>query len=97
MKIVRGQYPELEQFMGGWFHQDWVDTGETIEEIVLDYKSVSRSEQVYQVCSEMSAFIADYGPASDEAFRRLWKSIDPASLGYTAASFFEEIKRILKG
>lgn len=95
MIVVRGQYPELEQFMGGWFHQDWVDTGETIEEIVQDYKRVSSADQVYQVCSEMSAFIATYGPDADDAFRLLWKSINPASLGYTAVSFLEEIKRIL--
>ncbi|WMD21369.1 contact-dependent growth inhibition system immunity protein [Achromobacter seleniivolatilans] len=95
MNIVRGQYPELEQFMGGWFHQDWVDTGETIAEIVQDYKSGSNAETVHKVCLEMNAFLANYGANSDAAFRQLWKSIDPATLGHTAASFFDEVKRIL--
>jgi len=95
MIVSRGQYPELEQFMGGWFHQDWGDNGETIEEVVRDYKDGSSAEQVRKVCLEMNAFVANYGADSDAAFRKLWRSVDPMLLGHTAASFFEEVKRIL--
>jgi hypothetical protein len=95
MIVLRGQYPELEQFMGGWFHEDWADNGETMEEVVRDYKSECNAEQIRTVCFEMNAFVANYGADSYAAFRKLWTSVDPVLLGHTVTSFFEEVKRIL--
>lgn len=44
----------------------------------------------------MDRFIADYGPEAEAAFAQEWGSFDPALWGHTVASFFEELKQILK-
>lgn len=93
--VEPGQFPHLERFLGGWLHQQWADTGETIQEVARDYKLVFAESEVRQVCAQMGAFIAQYGPDCDAAFAQLWPSFNPASIGYSAASFFLELRRIL--
>lgn len=34
-------YPYLEQLLGAYFHQDAFDSGETVEEIIEDFKATS--------------------------------------------------------
>ncbi|WMD20684.1 contact-dependent growth inhibition system immunity protein [Achromobacter seleniivolatilans] len=93
--VMPGQYPELEQFIGEWFHEDWDEEGKSIEGVAREYKRVTDPLQVSQACLEMDAFVKKYGPASDIAFAQLWQSFDLAGLGYTIPAFFEELKRIL--
>ncbi|MGB3436431.1 contact-dependent growth inhibition system immunity protein [Achromobacter sp.] len=88
-------YPELEVFVGGWFHQDWGAFGETVEEVVQDYKKVVGQIRVSQVCAEMDQFIQENGPTVEFAFEQRWGWLRPAGLGYTIPEFFEELKRIL--
>ncbi|WP_313624747.1 contact-dependent growth inhibition system immunity protein [Achromobacter sp.] len=95
--VERGQFPNLERFLDGWFHQEWAATGETIQEVAQDYKQVFDGREVRRVCAEMDAFIATCGPKSEAAFAKLWPSFGPAAIGYTAASFLLELKGILEG
>ncbi|EHK64336.1 contact-dependent growth inhibition system immunity protein [Achromobacter arsenitoxydans] len=89
-------YPELDVFMEGWFHQDWGASGETVEDVALDYKRVVRPMRVIQVCAEMDQFIAQNDAAVDSAFEQRWGWFRPAGLGYTIPEFFQELKRILR-
>lgn len=96
MTAESDKYPELEVFMGGWFHQDWGASGETFEDVALDYKRVVSPTRVSQVCAEMDQFIAEHDAEVDSAFEQRWGWFRPAGLGYTISEFFQELKRILK-
>lgn len=89
------QYPELEQFIGAYFIEDFDIFGETIEEIALCYKRVAGNARIQQACLEMDKFISDNKVGADVAFAERWGSFDPALWGHTTASFFDELKRIL--
>ncbi len=88
-------YSDLYQFIGTCFHQDYDLEGETIEEIVLDFKQSTDPVVVARVCTEMDQFIAEHGSDVDSAFRQRWGWFNPKGLGYTIPAFFEELKRIL--
>ncbi|WP_313625723.1 contact-dependent growth inhibition system immunity protein [Achromobacter sp.] len=95
MESNEHQYPELEQFIGAYFIEDFEIFGETIEEIALCYKRVVGTERIQRACSEMDKFIVDHNVGAEAAFAERWGSFDPALWGHTVASFFEELKRIL--
>lgn len=56
------KYPELEVLIAESFHQDWAAFGDTVEDVVQDYKNVVNDKRVNQVCLEMNQFMAEYGP-----------------------------------
>jgi len=89
------KYPELEVLIAGWFHQDWAAFGDTVEDVIQDYKNAVNSKRVNQVCLDMNQFITEYGPEIETAFKQRWGWLRPAGLGYTIPEFFEELKRIL--
>lgn len=90
------QYPELEQFIGAYFIEDFDLFGDTIEEIALCYKGVAGKARIRRACVELDKFIADHQDRAEAAFAEHWGSFDPALWGHTVASFFEELKRILQ-
>lgn len=90
------RYPELEQFIGAYFIEDFEIFGETIEEIALCYKRVAGKARIQRACFEMDQFIEDHKTGADVAFKERWGSFEPGLWGHTTASFFEELKQILK-
>jgi len=95
MTQERDLFPELEQFIGGGFHEDWGSFGATVEDVAQEYKSVAGPTRVRQACAEMDRFLDEYGANAGAAFEQRWGSFSPELMGYTIASFFEELKRIL--
>lgn len=88
-------YPELAQFIGCHFHEDYDLFGETIEEIMYDFKRTASTEQIRQVCFERDVFIAEDGADAAAVYAQHWGAFNPAGWGYAIASFFEELKRVL--
>jgi len=95
MTVESDPYPELEQFIGGGFHQDWSMFGATIEDVALEYKRVVSEARVRQACAEMDRFIAEYGSEAGVVFEQRWGSFSPELIGYSIPSFFDALKRIL--
>lgn len=88
-------YSPLSQFIGCRFHEDYDLFGETIEEIVGDYKQSASQEEIQEICREMDEFIAEHGDNAAAVYAQNWGSFNPAGWGYTIPQFFEELKRLL--
>src|SRR5947209_3181712 len=48
------RFPELEQFLGCYFHQDWVDDYPTAEAAIEAYLTESSEDNVRAVCEELN-------------------------------------------
>jgi len=88
-------YSALSQFIGCHFNEDYDLFGETIEEVVSDFKQIATPEEIKQICLEMDEFLIKYGADAAAVYSQNWGSFDPGGWGYTIPAFFEELKRIL--
>ncbi|WP_322010975.1 contact-dependent growth inhibition system immunity protein [Paraburkholderia sp. J12] len=91
----KSSYPELNHFFGAYLNQDYDLAGETIEEIVECYKQGTPPDAHKRMLFEMEHFKSEY-PDLDEAFEETYgNDFSPELWGYTTASFFDELKRLL--
>lgn len=68
MKAV--DFPNLTQFLGGWFHQDWLDEGyENPEDVVRAYAKDESSKAVRGTMAEIEKLLAHKLPPTQ--MRRL--------------------------
>jgi hypothetical protein len=76
-------FPQLRQFLGGYFHQDWVVEHATWEEVVDDFISESPRHAVLESASELrDLLVCEFADAElDTVLERLGCSVDPAALG----------------
>ena len=89
-------YPFLRQLLGGWFHQDFDIDGETLEEILAKFKSVTPGAEVLGVKSDIETFLKNSGNDLDNEFVRLFQpDIDPAGWDMTTREWLMRIDEIL--
>lgn len=89
-------YPFLRQLIGSWFHQDFDIDGETLEDILSGYKSVTEEEQILGVKAEIEKFIEESGDKIDDRFIELFRpDVDPAGWGMTTKEWLTQIHDIL--
>jgi hypothetical protein len=101
-------YPELRQFFGGYFHQDWAYIynwqGEppSFQVVVRDFKTNNSQAIVAQVTQELEQFIADHLTLEDDwdlgeiVTHKLLSCIYAPGLGLTYRQWLREILTILQ-
>jgi hypothetical protein len=101
-------YPELKQFFGGYFHQDWTYIYNwhgklpSFQVVVRDFKTNNSPAIVAQVTQELEQFIADHLTLEDDwdlgeiVTHELLSCIYAPGLGLTYRQWLREILAILK-
>jgi|GEM_PF-6852856 len=59
------RYPQLENLVGGWFHQDFDLNGDTLEQIIGAYGAVTAADQRRQLVSDIDRFLSGSGDIDD--------------------------------
>jgi len=99
------QYPELEQIMGGYFHQDWFDEfrdrGENpSKEIVLQQmllqKSVSRKQAAVGELERLLASTRDEETLRQVIVHDMGAQVNPRLDGSTMHAWLEHIADLLR-
>ena len=91
------EYPYLNAFIGGWFHQDFDIDGDTLEEIVGSFKRRSPDRDREMVQTDITNFLRgrdDKQVASD--FPKFFQpDVGPAEWGMTPQEWLETLARLL--
>jgi hypothetical protein len=89
-------YPYLDSLIGGWFHQDLDLEGDTLEEILENYKKGSPPDDWPGVRADILRLIRNSGENLDSEFIRLLQpSVDPAGWGMTTRDWLMRIHALL--
>lgn len=59
------KYPNLEEFLGCYFHQDWMSDDETAWAVIERYLSEWPSDGVRAAIDEVDSLLAEMGSESD--------------------------------
>lgn len=51
-------YPELQQFLAGYFNQDWVDDHENADEVIANFITESSETTIVKVKQELTKLIS---------------------------------------
>lgn len=90
------RYPEMGRIFGVYFGEDFDWFGDTIPEIVSIYRNDCPGYR--DLVRELDAFIAEHPDDLDTAFKEGFSlGVDLTLLGYTTASFFGELRDLLRG
>jgi hypothetical protein len=87
----------LRQFLGGYFHQDWVVERDDWQEIVRDYVSESPRSAVMECAAELRDLLAaGLGEAElGIVLDGLGASVDPSALGQTTEEWLRAVQERL--
>lgn len=89
-------YPELDQFFGAYFNQDFDLSGDTVEEIVGCYVNETTAEHRGALLREIALFRARHAADLDAGLAEKYGyDFDPEPWGHTAASFFELVEKLV--
>lgn len=87
-------YPELRQFLGGYFHQDWpLDSGRW-EDVADDFVAESTRSSVAQTADELRSLLdQQFSDAETEAvLERLGCSVNTAAFQLGARAWLEALE-----
>jgi hypothetical protein len=94
---TNNMYPELDQLIGIYFGEDGSYWGDSINQRVSSYKEDVTPAIRQKVLAEIKDFERDHPDNLEQAFVKIYGSgLDLSLWKYTAASFLDEIKRLLK-
>jgi hypothetical protein len=93
-------YPELDDLLGAYFHQDFDIFGNTLQEIIATYRTDVSDEVRKSTRADIERFLHTYGPEErsvSEALERVFKPgvIVEGWEGLNAKQWLEEIARLL--
>lgn len=88
------EFPELYQFLGGWFHQDWPLDHTGWQPVVDEFVAESAEATVRECVDEIATLL---GAGVDDAeltatMHRLGASVDPSAFDMTAASWLAAVR-----
>jgi len=92
--------PQLTQFFGGWFHQDWMEEGsDSPAEVARTYASDETPKAVREAMREIENLLASRLPPTQ--MRRLIGdelgcAYDPTQDGKTYRAWLREVHEILR-
>lgn len=90
-------YPELHRLFGVYLNEDYSYWGSTIKEIVACYKRDSGADFVLEILNEIERFEKTNAGSMEGAFKKEYGSqFWPRLWGHTVASFFVELKELLR-
>jgi CdiI immunity protein len=86
----------LDAFLGAWFHQDCCMNGETLQDIVAEYRAVARSGDKRALQADIERFLDE---AQGDVDARLASEFDldiiPSAFATDAEAFLRTIYRLL--
>jgi hypothetical protein len=88
------RYPQLRQFLGGYFHQDWpLDSGRW-EDVADDFVAESTRSSVAQTADELRSLLAQrFSDEETEAvLEGLGCNVDPAAFHLGARAWLEAVQ-----
>ncbi len=85
--------PQLHQFLGGYFHQDWALDGNGWEPVVDEFVTESPHSVAVQTGDELSDVLAAHLTDAELAavLDRLGASVAPAAFGLTPTAWLEAL------
>jgi CdiI immunity protein len=88
-----GTCPQLHQFLGGYFHQDWALDRDSWQPVVEEFVTESPHSLVVETAAELSDVLA--ANISDAELTtlldRLGASVAPAGFGMTVTAWLEAL------
>lgn len=89
-------FPRLQDFIHGWFHQDFDIEGDVADIVRKHVASVSDAER-HALIAEIRAFLATQEGDANAAFNRLFTpDVDPAGWHMTARQWLAWILSLLE-
>ncbi|WP_244196205.1 contact-dependent growth inhibition system immunity protein [Paraburkholderia susongensis] len=90
-------YPQFYVLFGGYLNQDSDLWGDTLEEVVSCFKRDSSPQEIADMLCEIDKFEQEAGENLDEKFYAAYGfDFNPILWGYTTASFFDELRGLLR-
>ena len=88
-------YAQLENLMGGWFHQDFDVNGNTLEEIMSAYLAVTPIDQRRQLAGDIERFIGESGDIDVRFQETFHPDVSPTGFAPTTRAFLDKIVSLL--
>ena len=60
-------YPQLQQFLAGYFNQDWVDDHENADDVIATFINESSEKTIAQVKNELTKLMS-VAPSEEELY-----------------------------
>jgi CdiI immunity protein len=89
-------YPELENLMSGWFHQDFDINGDTLEAVVGAYRAVTPPYLQRALASDIERFLHDAKDVEADFQVAFKPDIIPTGFAPTTREFLERIAVLVK-
>jgi len=105
MKSSEEQYPELDQIMGGYFHQDWFDefrdrgekpSKEIVLQQMLRQNSVTRKKAAVQQLERLLECTPDEEKLRHVIVNEMGAQVDPRVDGSTMRAWLEHVVDLLR-
>ena len=86
------KYSNLQALLSGWLHQDFDVIGDSISDVVAEFKRVSPRTEALLVVAEIKAFISTCEDHVDVAFHREFDlEIEPTAFAPSVKTFLMQI------
>ncbi len=90
-------YHQLDNLICGYFNQDSDLDGDTMDELINQFKSTSSEEQIKLLSNDIHSFMSDSGDYTEKIFKEKYGfDVDPVLWGHTAITFLQEVQRLLR-
>jgi hypothetical protein len=91
-------FPSLTQFLGAYFHQDWVDEFPSAEAAIAAFVSGAPTESVRSACDELrrAVLLTRQGKAPQRFLNELACYYDPTADGLTVPDWLEQVREKLE-
>jgi hypothetical protein len=91
------KYPDLENLIGAYLHQDYAYYADTIEGVIEAYKEDATAEQVQRVRVDIANFLQDHQGKLDQAFDAVLDvDFNPRLWDLTVETFLKNLDRQLQ-
>ena len=85
-------YPHLQAFLSGWFHQDFDVVGDSIEAIAIEFKRVSSASDAKAIAADINEFLSASKRQVDDRFTQEFDvDIDPTAFAPSVEAFLAKI------
>lgn len=89
------EYPDLWQFLGGWFNQDWPLDHDSPGDVLRYAVAKEPPTLVSTVIAEIERFLRENGEVTQQELHQLGADIVPESFGWTPTEFVEWVREEL--
>ena len=96
---ARAEFLALQQFFGGYFHQDWHCDAETPDEVLKKFASESTVAERRELASLIEKYMAEFNSDAeldDKLFEELGSYYQPSGTGDSSREWLHHIAEILR-